>query len=148
MSRRRSGRRQVIQKFVESDQSIRLTGAEPFDSIKLVTFDEEVIVKRIVSSIVGIMSDPSEYAAVHWSIIQADTEITPSPLDTIDGNRVIIGGLIVYSGGFSQPADYDHTITMRKLSNSAVYLCFALKSASSLTGLDVYAYSQLHYLED
>ena len=148
MSRRRSGRRQVIQKLINTDTALRLTGVAPFDYIKLATFDEEIIVKRIVLSLSGIMEDVDQFAQVHWSILQADTEITPLTGDTVDGNRVIIGGILTFSGGFSQPATYDHTITMRKLTNSAVYLCVSLKSATSLDGLDFVAYTQLHYLED
>ena len=148
MARRRSGRRQVMQKLIDTDTSLRLTGVAPFDSIKLITFDEEVIVKRIVLSLSGIMEDTSQFAQVHWCIIQSDSEITPDVSDTINGNRVIVGGILPYSGGFSQVATYDHTITMRKLTNSAVYLLVSLKSASSLDGLDFVAYTQLHYLED
>ena len=113
--------------------------------------DEEVLFKRIRLSITNLAltsNARNNPAIVRWALIQADTSITPTAADMADNNRVVATGInnTVLGAGVQT---YDHTITMRKLKSSSIYLLYqyAEPSGASSCSVGVYATCQLHYLE-
>ena len=113
--------------------------------------DEEVLFKRIRLSIAAIGEDNTTLGtpmALRWAFIQADTGITPTASDMSDDNRVVCGGVLplIFGSGL---AEYDRTITMRKLKSSSIYLCLQLLIPTGASSMDVnvYSYVQCHYLE-
>ena len=113
--------------------------------------DEEVLFKRIRVSLSALPTSTNAKAnpaIVRWALIQADTSITPTAADMYDDNRVVATGICNSVLG-SSVQTYDHTITMRKLKSSSIYLLYSYAEptgASSCT-VGMYATCQLHYLE-
>ena len=113
--------------------------------------DEEVLFKRIrlnIGTIPETANAKSFPSVVRWALIQADTGITPVTADMSDDNRVVASGMNQVSLG-SSVETYDHSITMRKLKGSSIYLLYHVYEPSGASSLDVgvYATAQLHYLE-
>ena len=107
-------------------------------------FDDECIVKRLISSIGIFPTDAQDnYNTFTWQIVQTQTDTEPVEGDMYEDNLTIAGGVFQAHS----PAHYDHTITMRKLSGSCVWLLIqcpgGLRDAVTVT-----AYTQLHYVED
>ena len=121
----------------------------------LAAFDEECIVKRIrVSFATNRILDTDDMGPYTWAIIQCDTLQAPTVDDFEAETRIIATG--IFAGGqfasLTVPSPtllYDHTITMRKLKETAVYLIYA-KADDSAMDQDVESviYSQVHYIED
>ena len=113
--------------------------------------DEEVLYKRIRLNLSSIALDQATLAAtsyivINWTLIQADTAITPTNADMSDNNRVVVTGQYNLQTGTQT---YDHTITMRKMKGSSLYLLWELQNPTGATlSVGNYAYVQLHYLEN
>ena len=107
-------------------------------------FDDECIVKRLIASIGIFPSDSQDnYNTFTWQILQTQTNTEPVEADMYEPNLTIAGGVFQPHS----PSTYDHTITMRKLSGSCVWL--VISSPGGLRdAVTVAAYTQLHYVED
>ena len=108
-------------------------------------FDDECIVKRLRMTVNVRVADQNDtYNPLKWYIIQVPTSATPVLNDKDQENLLIAQGMCTGVGG---PATYDHTITMRKLSGSSVWL---LQYVPDTFAGDTIVETQLalHYLED
>ena len=107
-------------------------------------FDDECIVKRLISSISIFPTDAQDnYNTFCWQILQTQTADAPVESDMLEDNLTIAGGL--FSPHSLQI--YDHTITMRKLSGSAVWLVVQCPGGLR-DDVVVSTYTQLHYVEN
>ena len=109
-------------------------------------FDDECIVKRIRVTIqVNCNQDITQdaYEPLYYSILQlqADTPVPESAM--YEQNAVIATGI----ASAVAPAVYDHTITMRKLSGSSVYLCLQNPGTFGGSNVESNVVAQLHYVE-
>ena len=147
MARKRQGMQKYVQEHYATTSDSSVFAFETISS----DLDEEVLFKRIRVNASSIGLDQATVAAagvviVNWSLIQADTAITPTPADMSDNNRVIVTGQYNLVTGTQT---YDHNITMRKLKSSSIYLLWELQNPTNATlSVGNYAYLQLHYLED
>ena len=145
--------RQVMQKFVDRISTDWDTTTF-LESTVLAVFDEEVTVKRIrVSSYLDFSDANDKDLMFQWAILQLQTEnpaLTPAGVY----NQMTEDNLVIVTGQFEPGSypfiEYDHTITMRKLKGSSLYLIVNLADVgTSLAGTArQYTYSQTHYLED
>ena len=146
------GDNMAMQKIVQEHFS-ELTDSDIFEAETITNdLDEEMIFKRIRISVAGLPTNQAAAAApsvLRWALVQADTTITPTVSDMTDDNRVICTGNLQVSGGNGDTDVYDHTITMRKLKGSSLYLLWELINATGASSLTYRVYStvQLHYLE-
>ena len=144
----RSRSKQAMQKLVEFDQT-SWGAADTFKVIDLTGtggFDEECIVKRIrVSISIQSSSYPADIdTSLIWSILQTQTDSPPTESDMTENNMVIATGIVTVQNG---SITYDHTITMRKLTNSGLWL--GLQCPFSFAGTPrVTTVSQVHFVED
>ena len=144
-----------MQKIVKDMRNTWPAGTS-FLYLKLAEFDEEVIVKRIRASLyvtTDVTPDLGDLVSWKWAIIQTDTTQDPTSTDFIADTRIIATGLFsphtIQASPWSDPLLYDHTLTMRKLKETAVWLIFAKCDQSSIDEeLKSCAYTQIHYLED
>ena len=140
----------AMQKFIQEHYAA-LTDIAPFAYETVSSdLDEEVLFKRIrlsVAIVARTLETSQSPLAVRWSLIQADTAITPANTDAVDDNRCIVQGVFSLSAGTGS-MEYDHTITMRKLKSSSIYLCLQIMNISGATvSLAAYSSIGLHYLE-
>ena len=149
MARYSRGRsKQAMQKLVEFDQT-SWGAVDTFKVIDLtgsVGFEEECIVKRIRISIsIQSSSYPADIdTSLIWSILQTQTDSPPTESDMTENNMVIATGIVTVQNG---SITYDHTITMRKLTNSGLWL--GLQCPFSFAGTPrVTTVSQVHFVED
>ena len=147
MARKYTRSRQAMQKIITSDQR-EWASSKTFQAYNMTDatagFDDECIVKRLIGSI-GIFPTDSEdnYNLFNWQILQTQTNTEPVEADMYEDNLTIAGGVFQAHS----PAHYDHTITMRKISGSAVWL--VVQSPGGLRdAVQVGAYTQLHYVEN
>ncbi len=148
--------RQAMQKIVTVGETPVPLGQQ-FFYLRLSDFDEEVIVKRIRLSFALVNNDvipnPGDVRPWKWAIIQTDTLQAPTTVDFAAETRIISSGLLGITPATYFEAGpsllYDHTLTMRKLKETAVWFIFQKCNddppLESLTGC---FYSQIHYLED
>ena len=147
MARKRQGMQKYVQEHYANTSDSSTFGFETISA----DLDEEVLFKRIRINCSSIPLDQStlaaiSYVVINWALIQADTAITPAAADMSDNNRVIVTGQYNLLTGTQT---YDHTITMRKLKSSSIYLLWELQNPTNATlSVGNYAYLQLHYLED
>ena len=144
-SRARS--KQAMQKHIT--RSIVVWGAsDTFKATSLLSggpgFDDEAIVKRFR---VTVSTDPNnvgdENMPLTVAILQTATDTAPVEADLIENNLVVVTGMAAPGNMFV----YDHSITMRKLSGSGLWLCtqYPLTPVGTPT---VETYAQVHYVED
>ena len=123
----------------------------------LCELDEEVTVKRIRLASNFVLSDQADATQVfEWAIVQVQTDALATVSAAVynqmtEDNLVVATGTIVGSAAIpGLLLEYDHTITMRKLKGSSVWLIVNLQDIDgSLAGTAVqHVYSQIHYLED
>ena len=154
----RQGRksRQIMQKYIARTETA-WDSSTYVEQTLLCELDEEVTVKRIRIHSNFVLSDQADALQVfEWAIVQVQTDALatiPAPLynQMTEDNLVVATGTIVGSAAIpGQVLEYDHTITMRKLKGSSVWLIMNLQdTGSSLAGTAVqHVYSQIHYLED
>ena len=148
--------RQAMQKIVTVGES-PCPALQQFFYLRLADFDEEVIVKRIRLSVALTNDDgipnPGDVVPWKWAIIQTDTLQAPTMVDFAADTRIIATGLLGITPSTYFEAGpsllYDHTLTMRKLKETAVWFiwqkCNDDPPSESLTAC---FYSQIHYLED
>ena len=143
---RRARSKQAMQKDIK--QTITHWGASDTFKTQLMTsnaggFEEECIVKRLRVSLAikpDVDADLSE--GVYWAILQTATDSAPVEADLTENNLVVAGGLVTAQNAVT----YDHTITMRKLRGSAVWLCIQAPNTFSGTPV-VSTWTQMHYVE-
>ena len=144
----RSRSKQAMQKLVGSNQT-SWGAADTFKVIDLTGtggFEEECIVKRIrVSISIQSSSYPADIdTSLIWSLLQTQTDSAPTESDMTENNMVIATGLVTIQNG---SITYDHTITMRKLTNSGLWL--GLQVPLSFAGTPrVTTVHQVHFVED
>ena len=147
--------RQIMQKIV-TRQDVAWDSSTYIEQTLLATLDEEVTVKRIRFASNFIFSDQADVPLVfQWAIIQLQTDATATTSSSLyaqmtEDNLVIATGTVAGSADYRTVLfEYDHTITMRKLKGSSVWLVVNLQNLASLSGTAVQqTYSQVHYLED
>ena len=136
-----------MQKHIQFDQRT-WDSAKTFQAYNMTDatagFDDECIVKRLIASIGIFPTDAQDnYNAFTWQILQTQTNTEPEESDMFEPNLTIAGGVFSPHSSWS----YDHTITMRKLSGSCVWLVLSCPGGLR-DDVVVTAYSQLHYVED
>ena len=153
MVRRGRKSREIMQKLIIRD-GVDWDSSQYLASRLLAEFDEEVTVKRIRFSAALSFTDQADLNRTYqWAIVQIPTDalaLTQSGIfaQMTEANLVVVTGTWNPSDGGSQ-LEYDHTITMRKLKGSSLWLILNLADALSLAGTaKQYTYSQVHYLED
>ena len=148
MSRyRRTRSKQAMQKITNDEydewstsQTTNFLALSPTDG-----FDDECIIKRIrVTLNVKVADQGDTYNPLKWYILQMPTAQTPVIADRLQENLLVAQGMCTGAGG---PSTYDHTITMRKLSGSAIWLVQYVPD-TFLTATVVEVQSAVHYLED
>ena len=147
MARKYSRSRQAMQKLITFDQRTWAQG-KTFQAYNMTDaaagFDDECIVKRLISSIsIFPTSSDDNYNTFSWQILQTQTADEPVEADMNQDNLSIAGGLFAPHS----LQIYDHTITMRKLSGSAVWLVLSCPGGLR-DDCVVSAYTQLHYVEN
>ena len=144
---RRTRSKQAMQKITNDEydawstsQTSAMIALSPTDG-----FDDECIVKRLrVTCNVRVANQDDTYNPLKWYIIQSPTNETPVVNDRLQENLLIAQGMCTGAGG---PSTYDHTITMRKLSGSSVWLILYVPDTFETTTI-VEVQTALHYLED
>ena len=146
-----------MQKIVTHGTS-PMTALQGFWYIRLADFDEECIVKRLRVSVGmtndDITPDPGDFVPWKWAIIQTDTLQAPTVTDFSADTRIIASGIFGFDAVTYQPRVspllYDHTITMRKLKDTAVWFIWAKcdDTVPLIEDASLCFYSQVHYIED
>ena len=148
MAYRRARSKQAMQKLVtlsehtwdpaDTFKAIQLTGSEGFD--------DECIVKRIRSTVQANNNATPEdaYEPMIWTIVQTQTERAPQESDMYDNNLVVATGIVSAGGG---SRTYDHSITMRKLSGSSLFLCLQVINTPHGNDFTSTTITQVHYVE-
>ena len=145
---RRARSKQAMQKLVTINQQT-WGASDTFKAINLTPaggFDDECIVKRIRVTIQVNQNSSSDdaYEPLYFSIVQTQTDDTPTINTWLDNNLVVATGIVSAGGG---SRTYDHTITMRKLSGSAMFLCLSNPGTFSGSDVEHNVLAQLHYVE-
>ncbi len=143
----RARSKQAMQKHITRN-IVTWGSSETFKVSSLLTgglgFDDESIVKRIR---VTVSTDPDnigdENRPLTIAILQTATDSPPVEADMLENNLVVATGMAAPGNIFV----YDHTITMRKLSGSGLWLCTQYPTSPSGTPT-VETYAQVHYVED
>ena len=145
MAYTRARSKQAMQKLIT--RSIVTWGAgDSFKNLQLTDaagFDDECVIKRIRCT---VNTDPDnigdENKPVTIAILQTPTNVQPIEADMLEDNLVVVTGMAAPGNMFV----YDHTITMRKLSGSSLWLCTQYPLTPSGTPT-VETYTQIHYVE-
>ena len=140
---RRARSKQAMQKLITRQLDIAWSASDTFKAIQLTPsagFDDECIVKRIRVTVThqGNVLEPP----ILWTVVQTQDTTAPTEATMYGDNLVISSGAATPS----TPGLYDHTITMRKLSGSSLYLCLNVPGTWSQAG-EFSAICQVHYVE-
>ena len=145
---RRARSKQAMQKLITRNQQT-WGDSDTFKTFMLspaAGFDDECIVKRLR---VTIQVNPNDqivldgYEPLYWTIVQLQTTDAPTESTMYENNTVIATGIATASN----TSVYDHTITMRKLSGSSVYLCLSNPGTFGSSSVEHNVIGQLHYVE-
>ena len=148
MAYKRARSKQAMQKFIT--RGITTWGAaDTYKVTSLISgpsspaFDDEAIVKRIRCT---VSTDPDnvgdENRPLTIAILQTATDTPPIEADMLESNLIVVTGMASPGDNFV----YDHSITMRKLAGSGLWLCMQYPLSPSGTPT-VETISQVHYVE-
>ena len=142
---RRARSKQAMQKLITNQLDVAWTASDTFKAIQLtpsVGFDDECIVKRIRMTLALQPSNSDLFVPFLWTIVQTQDTTAPTESTMYGDNLVVSSGAATPTN----PSVYDHTITMRKLSGSSLYLCINVPGTTT-SDMKFSTIAQVHYVE-
>ena len=142
---RRARSKQAMQKLITRQLDIAWGSSDTFKAIQLTDpagFDDECIVKRIRITLATTPGNADILIPMLWTVVQTQDNNAPTEATMYGDNLVVSSGAATPS----TPSSYDHTITMRKLSGSSLFLCLNVPGTWSGPG-KFSAIAQVHYVE-